>query len=63
MINKKYLSLTIRNKLIEDEIKLIEADSETSNQADKNQENSISHEDHNTLFPEIKVAVTCRNYI
>lgn len=47
MINKKYLSLTVKNKLIEDEIKLIEADSETINQADKKQENSISHEDYN----------------
>ncbi|KAI9358036.1 hypothetical protein BD770DRAFT_387616 [Pilaira anomala] len=47
MINKKYLSLTVKNKLIEDEIKLIEADSETINQADKNQENGISHEDYN----------------
>lgn len=47
MIYKKYLSLTVKNKLIEDKIKLIEADSETINQADKNQENSISHEDYN----------------
>ncbi|CAO3641741.1 unnamed protein product [Mucor hiemalis] len=47
MINKKYLSLTVKNKLIEDEIKLIEANSETITQADKNQENSISHEDYN----------------
>lgn len=46
-MNKEYLSLTIKNKLIEDKIKLMEANSETIIQADQNQENSISHEDYN----------------
>lgn len=51
MINKKYLSLTIENNLIENEIELTkslnEDEHETIYQADTNQENIINHDDPN----------------